>query len=236
MLAGPCDIIIDGIGGTGVITIGAVLGMAAHMSGYSASVLDNTGLARKGGAVSSHIRVYPRPDDGHGSRIADRGATLMLAGDLVTAASRSSLATIERGRTRVIGNADLTPTLGQRLDPDSDLDTGPLRNAITQAAGAAQCDFLAATEIAEQALGDSIYANMVMFGFAWQKGLVPLGFDAIDRAIALNGTAVDANRSGLRLGPAGGARSRRDRAVAASAALQTPNQSSLDALVEPLRR
>jgi indolepyruvate ferredoxin oxidoreductase len=200
------------------------------MSGLSASVLDNTGLARKGGAVSSHIRIYSGPDDGHGSRIADRGATLMLAGDLVTAASPSSVATIEPGHTRVIGNADLTPTLSQRLDPDSDLDTAPLREVITQAAGGSQCDFIAATEIAEQALGDSIYANMVMLGFAWQKGLVPLAFNTIDQAIDLNGTTVDSNR----LAFAWGRRAAHD--PAAIAQLLRPlragaEPSSLDGLV-----
>ncbi len=229
-LAGPCDIIIDGIGGTGVITIGAVLGMAAHMTGYGACVLDNTGLARKGGAVSSHVRIFSRPDHGHGSRIADRGATLMLACDLVTTASPASFAKIDRGRTRVIGNADLAPTLQQRLDPDSSLDTSPLRDAIVDAAGAPQCEFIAATEIAEQALGDSIYANMVIFGFAWQKGLVPLAFKTIDEAIALNGTAVEANR----LAFAWGRRAAHD--PAAIEQLLRPlrtdaDPSSLDALV-----
>jgi indolepyruvate ferredoxin oxidoreductase len=229
-LAGPCDMVIEGIGGTGVMTIGAVLGMAAHMSGYGASVLDNTGLARKGGAVSTHVRVYSGLDDGHASRIADGGATLMLACDLVTAANPVSLAKIDSGRTRVIANADLVPTLQQRLDPDSDLDTRPLRDAITQAAGASQCEFIAATEIAEQALGDSIYANMVMLGFAWQKGLVPLAFNAIDQAITLNGTAVEANR----LAFAWGRRAAHD--PAAIEQLLRPlsagaGESSLDALV-----
>jgi indolepyruvate ferredoxin oxidoreductase len=193
-LAGPCNVIIDGIGGTGVITVGAVVGMAAHMSGLGASVLDNTGLARKGGAVSSHIRIFAEPDDGHGCRIADHDATLILACDLVTASGSDALAKIDPGHTRIIGNADLAPTLFQRLDPDSSLDTAPLREAITQAAGTSPCDFIAATEIAEQALGDSIYANMVMLGYAWQKGLLPLSFEAIDQAIALNGTAVQRNR------------------------------------------
>ncbi len=193
-LDGPCNIIIDGVGGTGVITIGAVLGMAAHMSDMHALVLDNTGLARKGGAVSSHIRLFPQAENGHGARIADHDATLILACDLVTAASPAALAKIAPGRTRVIGNADLAPTLFQRLDPDSDLDTTSMRDAVTQAAGADYCTFIPATEIAEQALGDSIYANMVMFGFAWQKGLVPMSFEAIDNAIALNGTAVATNR------------------------------------------
>ena len=230
-LAGPCDIIIDGVGGTGIITIGAVLGMAAHISGYGASVLDNTGLARKGGAVSSHIRIHAQRDDGHGSRIADRGASLILACDLVTTANPTSLAKIDPGRTCVVANADLAPTLQQRLDPDSDLDTAPLRAAIVQAAGAAQCDFIAATEISDLALGDSIYANMVIFGFAWQKGLVPLAFDAIDQAIALNGTAVEANR----LAFAWGRRAAHD--PAAIAQLLAPlrsdaDETSLDALVE----
>jgi indolepyruvate ferredoxin oxidoreductase len=231
VLAGSCDIIIDGVGGTGVITIGAVLGMAAHISGYGASVLDNTGLARKGGAVSSHIRIHAQRDGVHGSRIADRGASLMLACDLVTAAHPSSLAKIDPSHTRVIANTDLAPTLQQRLDPDSDLDTRPLRDAIAQAAGASQCEFITATGISELALGDSIYANMVIFGFAWQKGLVPLAFDAIDQAIALNGTAVEANR----LAFAWGRRAAHDWA-AIEQLLRPPrssaDESSLDALVQ----
>ena len=229
-LSGPCDVIIDGIGGTGVITIGAVLGMAAHMSGYGASVLDNTGLARKGGAVSSHVRIFSQLDDGHGSRIADCGATLMLACDIVTAANPVSLAKIDPGGTRVIVNADLVPTLQQRLDPDSSLDTRPLCNAIVNVAGASQCEFIAATKIAEQALGDSIYANMVIFGFAWQKGLIPLAFNAIDDAIALNGTAVEANR----LAFAWGRRTAHDRAaidLLLRPLHSSADPSSLDALV-----
>ena len=230
-LAGSCNIIIDGVGGTGVITIGAVLGMAAHISGYGASVLDNTGLARKGGAVSSHICIHAQRDDGHTSRIADRGASLVLACDLVTTAHPTSLAKIDPGRTRVIANANLAPTLQQRFDPDCDLDTAALRDAIVQAAGKAQCEFVAATEISELALGDSIYANMVILGFAWQKGLVPLAFDAIDQAIALNGTAVEANR----LAFAWGRRAAHDAAAIAQLLAPMPPKTdapSLDALVQ----
>jgi indolepyruvate ferredoxin oxidoreductase len=192
--AARADIIAAGIGGTGVMTIGAVAGMAAHIVGRGSSVLDNTGIARKGGAASSHIRLAPSADAITHSRIPDAGATLILACDVITSSTPAALAKINRGKTHVIANSNTVPTLNQRLDPDNLFDAAPLHQRLRDVAGAGHCDFIPATDIAECVLGDAIYANMVMFGFAYQKGFVPLPLEAIDEAISLNGTSVKTNK------------------------------------------
>jgi indolepyruvate ferredoxin oxidoreductase len=194
------DMVVVGIGGTGVMTIGAVSGMAAHLEGVASSVLDNTGMARKGGAVSSHVRIAPDRAEILASRIPDGKATLMLVCDLVGAASPATLAKIERGRTRIVANANVVPTFNQRLDPDAAFDAEPIRQRILDAAGEDQCEFIEATAIAERMLGDSIYANMLLFGYAFQKGLMPLPAEAIEEAIRLNGADVPMNRRAFALG------------------------------------
>jgi indolepyruvate ferredoxin oxidoreductase len=194
------DMVVVGIGGTGVITIGAVTGMAAHLEGMAGSILDNTGMARKGGAVSSHVRIAPGGAEIPASRIPDGKATLMLVCDLVGAAAPATLAKIERGRTHIVANANVVPTFNQRLDPDAAFDGEPIRQRILDAAGADRCEFIEATAIAERMLGDSIYANMLLFGFAFQKGLVPLPAEAIEEAIRLNGADVAMNRRAFALG------------------------------------
>ncbi len=196
----PNDILVDGIGGTGVITVGAVLAMAAHLEGRGCSTLDSTGISRKGGAVSTHLRIAPRPEDLHVTRIPEGGAKLLLACDMVVSAGGASLARIGRGRTRVIANADVAPTQDQRLDPESEIDFLPLRGALIEAAGEDGCEFVHATAIAERLLGDSIYANMVLLGFANQKGLLSVGESSIDEAITLNGNDIEANRRAFALG------------------------------------
>jgi indolepyruvate ferredoxin oxidoreductase len=194
------DLIVTGIGGTGVMTIGAVTGMAAHLVGAACSVLDNTGMARKGGSVSSHVRIAPSPREILASRIPDGKAALMLVCDVIAAAAPATLAKIERGRTHVVANANVVPTFNQRLDPDDAFEAAPVRQRILDAAGAGRCDFIEATATAERMLGDSIYANMLLFGYAFQKGLVPLPAEAIEEAIGINGADVQMNRRAFALG------------------------------------
>jgi indolepyruvate ferredoxin oxidoreductase len=218
------DMIVAGIGGTGVMTIGALTGMAAHLVGMACSVLDNTGMARKGGAVSSHLRIAPGAHEILASRIPDGKATLMLACDMIAAAAPANLAKIERGRTQVIVNANVVPTFNQRLDPDGVFDAAPIRQRILDAAGADRCEFIEATAIAEHMLGDSIYANMLLFGYAFQRGLVPLPAEAVEEAIGLNGADVQMNRRAFALG--------RRMAIDASAARASVTE--LDGVDEPL--
>jgi indolepyruvate ferredoxin oxidoreductase len=196
----PAEIIVHGIGGSGVVTVGAILGMAAHLEGRGCSVLDNTGIARKGGAVSSHVRIGGDETPPHGSRIADGQATLVIAADLVGAAESAALAKIAPGRTRVLLNADAVPTLNQRLDPDAPFDAAGLRRRVVAAAGDGSVMALAATELAERLLGDAIFANLVLLGVAVQGASVPLSLAAIERAIELNGQGIEANRKAFALG------------------------------------
>jgi indolepyruvate ferredoxin oxidoreductase len=199
-LAAPYAILVTGIGGTGVVTIGALLGMAAHLEGRGCSVLDFTGLAQKNGAVASHVRLAPHPDDLAAVRVGAGAADLVLGCDMVVAASPSSLATVDRGRTRAVINATLTPTAQFVLDRDMDLAEEPMRRAVRVAAGPDAVDFVPATGLATALMGDAIATNLFMLGYAFQKGLVPLSRAAIERAIELNGTAVGSGKAAFAWG------------------------------------
>ena len=192
------EIVVTGIGGSGVITVGAVLGMAAHLEGLACSVLDNTGIARKGGAVSTEVRLGAEAGRIGASRIGQGRATLLIGGDLVVSAESATLAKLVPGRAQAVLDSDALPTLQQRLDPAAHFEPAPLRRAIERAAGAVHA--LAATRIAERCLGDAIYANLVLLGAAWQLGALPLSRAAIERAIELNGNAVARNRLAFDLG------------------------------------
>jgi indolepyruvate ferredoxin oxidoreductase len=193
-LAKPWDILITGIGGTGVVTISAILGMAGHLERKGVVTLDMTGLAQKYGAVSGFVRIATKPADIHAIRVADGNAKLLLGCDIVTSASKEALAKATRGVTRAVINGHETPTADFTRNPDADLHTRELRDMIAGAVGPERADFVDATGIATALLGDAIAANMFLLGFAWQKGLVPLGQDSILRAIELNGVAIDFNK------------------------------------------
>ena len=190
-LEAPYGIVVTGIGGTGVITLGALLGMAAHLEGKGCTVLDASGLAQKNGAVMSHVRLAPRPDDLHAARVAAGGADLLLGCDLVVAASPAGLSRIGT-RTQAVLNSTVRPTAAFIVDPDVDFDTAAMLQAVRAAAG--DTEAIDATALASALMGDAIAANLFMLGYAFQKGLVPLSLNAIDRAIALNGIAVANNK------------------------------------------
>jgi indolepyruvate ferredoxin oxidoreductase len=190
----PYGILVTGVGGTGVVTIGALLGMAAHIEGKGVSVLDMTGLAQKGGAVFSHVRIANRPEDIHAVRIAAGDADLLIGCDIVVAASPDGLSKLRKGKTSSVVNAHETITGAFTRNPDFLFPSGDLRGLIVEATGAEASEFIDATQIATALLGDSIATNLFMLGFAYQKGLVPVSGAAIDRAIALNGVAVAFNR------------------------------------------
>ena len=196
-LDGAHDVLIGGVGGTGVVTLGQLLGMAAHLEGHASSVLDFTGLAQKGGAVLSHVRIGSEAPAIHGSGIAAGGARLLLGCDIVVAASFDALAKLRRGHSHAVVNANLAPTADFTLDPDARFDEAELNAVITEATGAAAVDFVDATRLATALIGDAIAANMFVLGFAVQRGLVPVSVAALERAIALNGVAVEANLRAL---------------------------------------
>ena len=196
----PYGILVTGVGGTGVVTIGALIGMAAHIEGKGCSVLDMAGLAQKGGAVVSHVRIAPRPEDIHAVRISAGGARLVLGCDLVVAASFDVLSKIQMGGTHTIINSHETITGDFTRNPDLHFPSRRLHDLIAKAAGAGQADFLDATRLATELMGNSIATNLFMLGYAWQKGLVPLALESIEQAIELNGVSVEANKGALAWG------------------------------------
>ncbi|MBN9511585.1 MAG: indolepyruvate ferredoxin oxidoreductase family protein [Alphaproteobacteria bacterium] len=188
------SLLITGVGGTGVVTIGALIGTAAHADGLQVSVLDMAGLAQKGGSVWSHVRIAASADALQGLHVGAGQADVLLACDMVVAAGHDTLAVLRRGQTRVVLNTHESSTADFVLDRDFHLPGARLRRSIIEAAGASQVDPLDATAIAAALLGDAVAANVFMLGFAWQKGLIPLQRESLLAAIELNGTAVEANK------------------------------------------
>jgi indolepyruvate ferredoxin oxidoreductase len=193
-LARPFECLVTGIGGTGVITIGQIIAAAAHAEGKGASVLDMSGLAQKGGAVTSHVRVAASPDDLHAVRVGMGAADLVLGCDLVVTAGNDALSRMDVQRTHVALNSSVSPTAEFVRNPDWRLPGSDLRLDIAAAAGAGHVDFVPATGLATALMGDAIASNMFLLGYAFQKGWIPLAAESFDRAIELNGVSVQANR------------------------------------------
>ena len=195
--AKPFGILVTGVGGTGVVTIGALIGMAAHLDGRGVSVLDMTGLAQKGGAVYSHVRIADRPDDLYATRIAHGEADTVIGGDLVVSAGIECLSKVRHGHTRAVVNCSEIPTAEFARNPDWQFPQDKMQDAIQTAVGAEACDFFDAQALATGLLGDAIATNLFLLGYAWQKGLVPVTLASIEQAIALNASAVEMNRTAL---------------------------------------
>jgi indolepyruvate ferredoxin oxidoreductase len=192
--ATPFGLMVTGVGGTGVVTIGALIGMGAHLDGKGVTVLDMTGLAQKGGSVFSHIRIADHPDDLHAVRIAAGEADAVIGGDVVVSASVEALAKMAGGRTRAVINSAETPTSDFAKNPDWQFPLDKMEAAVREAVGADRADFLDATTLATRLMGDAIAANLFLLGFAWQRGLVPVSHGALMQAIELNAVAVDMNK------------------------------------------
>src|SRR5664280_906792 len=196
----PYGIIVTGIGGTGVVTIGGILGMAAHLEGKGIGVVDMAGLAQKGGAVYSHIRIANTPDDIHAIRVAAGGADVVIGGDIVVVGSKKVLGAIKSGNTQVLVNtAEFLPGDFTR-NADYSLPTERLKRAITGAAGRDRSHFFDATRIASDIIGRAISTNLVMVGYAYQTGALPLSAEAIEKAIELNGESVAENIAAISIG------------------------------------
>jgi indolepyruvate ferredoxin oxidoreductase len=228
----PYSILVTGVGGTGVVTLGALIGMAAHLEGKGCTVLDISGLAQKNGAVMSHVRLAPQPEDLHAVRVASGGADVLLACDPVVAASPAALSRLQAGATRAIINSHAQPTAAFIFKPDIDFETAKMLQAIRTAAG--DSDSVDATAFATALMGDSIAANLFMLGYAFQKGFLPLTLAAIERAIELNGVAVDTNKRSFAWGRLA-AHDRVQVEAQVRSALRddaAPEPQGLDALVE----
>ncbi len=194
--AAPYNILITGIGGTGVITIGALLGMAAHLEGKGTSALDMTGMSQKNGSVTSHVRIAASPDDIHAQRIATGEADLILGCDMLTAGAHDAISKTRPGRTVVVINTHQQPPGPFAQNPDWSFPEQSIHALIDESVGG-RAHFLDATRLATSLLGDSIASNLFMLGFAFQKGLIPLGEVSLLRAIELNGVAIEANKQAL---------------------------------------
>jgi indolepyruvate ferredoxin oxidoreductase len=192
---GVYSIVIAGVGGTGVVTIGAVLGMAAHLEGKGCGVLDMAGMAQKGGSVWSHLRFGATPDAVKAIRVANGGADVVLGCDLVVAASNKTLGLARHGATRMLVNTHEAVTGDFTRNPELRFPGKALKERIAAAVGTQAVEFTAATRLATALFGDALAANMFLLGHAYQRGLIPVSSSAINAAIALNGAAVGMNQA-----------------------------------------
>ncbi|NRO98031.1 indolepyruvate ferredoxin oxidoreductase family protein [Paraburkholderia sp. NMBU_R16] len=188
----PYGVLVTGVGGTGVVTIGALIGMAAHLEQKGVTVLDVTGLAQKGGAVMSHVQIANAPADIHATRIAMGEAELVIGCDAIVTASDECTSRMQYGQTRVVVNSSKTPTADFIKNPDWTFPGSSTENDVRAAAGDA-VDFVDANRFAVALLGDAIYTNPFVLGYAWQRGWLPLSHRSLVRAIELNGVQVEKN-------------------------------------------
>jgi indolepyruvate ferredoxin oxidoreductase len=196
----PYGILITGIGGTGVVTVGQILAVAAHVEGKGAIVLDMSGLAQKGGPVMSHVRLADKQADLHSTRVGTGSADLVIGCDLIVTASRDALSRMGEGRTHAMINSTGSSTAAFVKNPDWQFPDAGSRGEIVRACGNELVDFVDAGQIATALMGDSIATNMFMLGYAFQKGHVPLSEASIVKAIELNGVSVGFNKSAFNWG------------------------------------
>jgi indolepyruvate ferredoxin oxidoreductase len=187
------DVLVTGIGGTGVLTVTAVLGMAAHIEGKGATIMDMTGMAQKGGAVLSHLRIGSSPEKIYAPRLGPGMASLILGCDLVVTTGKETLQTVRSGETRAIVNSHVVPTAQFQANAKMDFGSKRLTKSISDVVGEDRTRFVEATSLATRILGDSIATNMFMVGFAAQSGWLPMALESIEEAIRLNGIAVESN-------------------------------------------
>ena len=196
----PFGVLVTGVGGTGVITIGQIMAMAAHLQGKACSVLDMTGLAQKGGAVMSHVRLADKAEDIQSTRVGTGMADLVIGCDLIVTAGKDALSRMGEGRTFAAINANGTPTSTFIKNPNWQFPGESAEHDIRKACGADRVDMIDAASIATALMGDNIATNMFILGYAWQKGWVPLELAALTRAIELNAVSIDFNKQAFNWG------------------------------------
>jgi len=190
----PWNVLVTGIGGTGVLTVGSLLAMAAHLEGKGCSTLNQTGLAQKFGAVVSHVRVAGRQSDIHAVRIPDGGADLLLGCDLVVSAMPEALARLDPERSHSVVNTYENPTADFIHNDQYEFPGSQMQSLIVGETGEGKAHFVNATRVARDLLGDSIASNLFLLGYAYQKGMIPVEAESINRAVELNGVAVEFNQ------------------------------------------
>ncbi|MBM1633112.1 indolepyruvate ferredoxin oxidoreductase family protein [Sulfitobacter mediterraneus] len=195
----PFDLLVTGVGGTGVVTVGALISMAAHLEGKGASVLDFTGFAQKFGTVLGYVRLAKSPDAVHQVRIDESSADAVIGCDMVVSSAPKASAHYRKG-TRIVLNRAEMPTGDLVLNRDADLRIDDREDVIAGVVGAENLSAFDANAMAERLMGDAVFANVMMLGFAWQKSLVPVSLDALCQAIELNGVAPDRNKTAFAYG------------------------------------
>ena len=198
--AAHCSVLITGVGGAGIVTLGSVLAMAAHLEGKGVSALNVLGMAQKNGPVTSHLRISNDPTDTAASRIGDREADVIIGADPIVTLSAESMRTITKDKTQIVLNQRVQPTSDFARDPDLQFELAPIRRRLAAAAGSDAIHDIDASKWALGVFGDTLMANMMLLGYASQLGLLPVGADALARAIELNGEAVPANSLAFGLG------------------------------------
>jgi indolepyruvate ferredoxin oxidoreductase len=230
-LSRPWNILLPGVGGSGVTTVGALLGMAAHIEGKGCTVLDQAGLAQKFGPVITHIRIAARQSDIYAVRIAAGETDLLLGCDLVVSSSEEALAKLNDKIAHAVINSHEAATAEFTRNPDVQVPGAAMREAISEAVGEGKTRFVDATRLATRLLGDSIATNLFMLGYAYQKGLVPVSAEAINKAIELNGVSIELNQQAFLWGR----RAAHDLAavekVAAPKVVEAPHCSTLEEIV-----
>jgi indolepyruvate ferredoxin oxidoreductase len=196
------DVLVGGVGGTGVVTIGAIITMAAHLEAKGASVLDFMGFAQKGGTVLSYVRLAESPKQLNQVRVDAGAANAAIISDLVVGSDQRSLSVMRGGKTRVAANTHIIPTADFINNRNIDFEAGGRLKAIQQQCGADLVNSLDASLVAQRLLGDVVFSNMLLLGYAWQHGMLPLSKAAIERAITLNAVAVEKNLQAFSLGRA----------------------------------
>ncbi|MGI9465035.1 MAG: DUF6537 domain-containing protein, partial [Aestuariivirgaceae bacterium] len=228
----PWSVMVTGIGGTGVVTVGQLLGMAAHLEGKGAGIIDMAGLSQKNGAVVTHLKLAASPADIASIRIEAGGADLILGCDLVTSASERILSRASRDRTHAVINAHEQMPAQFTRDADFDLPSQKMSLQIEARVKPDGADFINATRIATALLGDSIAANLFTLGFAYQHGLIPVSADAIEKAIGINGVAVKMNQQAFLWGRRAAHDLPAVETVLGKAASQEPRTETLDRIIE----
>ena len=224
--------LVTGVGGTGVVTISAILGQAAYLEGKSFGAIDMTGLAQKGGAVACHIRVAQSDDQIHAIRAGVAGADLVLGCDLVVTASNKVLETIKPDHTAVVYSDYEMTTAAFTRNANLKVPGAALRHAIEERAGKGPVHHMDAHAAAVKLFGDSIAANMFLLGYAYQLGYLPIGAEAVEEAIVLNGAAVEMSRNAFRFGRlAAHDRTALERMIG-PASKPAPKPQTLDEIVE----
>ncbi len=194
------NLLVGGVGGTGIVTVGALITMAAHLESKGATVLDFMGFAQKGGTVLSYVRLAPTPDEIHQVRIETAQADAMIACDMVVGTTDKALTVLRRDHSRAVLNLAEIPTADNVLYRDADMESTRRVRILNDALGDNRLDSIDANRLAESLLGDTVFSNVMMLGFAWQSGLVPVSLEALLKAIELNGVAIDKNKMAFNWG------------------------------------